>query len=201
VESPCPQRAELHGKDNETIKPYVNLMNTAETSKGNIPSEPLLRRNRFGKSFRKHATRAAALVSLMLVVALAGESRVQAVPLNPGVTQLLKGYAAEAKTANATFSEFSAEKGKTLYFQERRHSTKNELRSCSNCHTLDPRKSGKSNTGQPIEPLSPAANPKAFTDVKNIEKWFSRNCPWVLERSCSAEEKGHFIAYLFSLGG
>ena len=151
--------------------------------------------------FFRCAPRIAHAMAFAALLIFIGASSTGAAPLNSVVESLLKEYSQKAKSENQAFSNFSADAGKTLFFQERRHSKKNEMRGCTTCHTKDVRQSGKSTTGQPIDPLSPAVNSKAFTDVKNIEKWFSRNCPWVLERNCSAEEKGNFITYLFSLGG
>jgi hypothetical protein len=48
-------------------------------------------------------------------------------------------------------------------------------------------------------PLSPTANKQRFSDSANVEKWFKRNCQDVLERACTAQEKGDFIAYVLSV--
>ena len=55
-------------------------------------------------------------------------------------------------------------------------------------------------TGKAIEPMATAANPRRFTDVAKVEKWFKRNCKDVLDRECTAREKGDVITYLRSLG-
>jgi hypothetical protein len=47
--------------------------------------------------------------------------------------------------------------------------------------------------------MAPSANPQRFTDAAKVEKWFKRNCNDVLRRSCTAEEKGDFIAYMLSI--
>ena len=54
-------------------------------------------------------------------------------------------------------------------------------------------------TGKAIEPLAPAANPKAFTDTAKVDKWLRRNCNDVLKRECSAGEKADLLAYLQTL--
>ena len=148
--------------------------------------------------------RRAGFVPLMLALGLAltawtgaGQSAA-ATPMTPAASELLQELAVEAKASNPAFAGFDAEKGKAFYHAERKHAKKNEMRSCATCHTADPRKPGTSDTGKDILPLAPVANAKAFTDRKNIDKWFSRNCPWVLERACTAEERGHFITYVFS---
>ena len=63
----------------------------------------------------------------------------------------------------------------------------------------DPTREGRSDVGKTIAPLAPTANPQRFTDVSETEKWFHRNCRWVLGRTCTAQEKGDFITFLFSL--
>ena len=50
-----------------------------------------------------------------------------------------------------------------------------------------------------IRALAPAANAQRFTDAAKVEKWFKRNCNEVLERACTAQEKGDVLAYLMSL--
>lgn len=72
--------------------------------------------------------------------------------------------------------------------------------SCASCHGTPPTKEGKhASTGKPIAPLSPAFNPKAFTDTAKVDKWFRRNCNDVLKRECSASEKADVLAYLVGL--
>lgn len=93
---------------------------------------------------------------------------------------------------------FSAEEGKKLHNSKRVHSNKEE-RSCTTCHTANPAAQGKTPVGKVIEPLSPAVNKERFTDPKKVEKWFKRNCEWVLERECTPKEKGDFITYMMSL--
>jgi hypothetical protein len=50
-----------------------------------------------------------------------------------------------------------------------------------------------------IEPMATIANPQRFTDSAKVEKWFGRNCKDVLERVCTAQEKGDYILYLISV--
>lgn len=94
---------------------------------------------------------------------------------------------------------FSAEEGRRLFNSKRTHSAKKEERSCTTCHTADPRQPGKTVVGKVIEPLAPSVNKERFTDPEKIEKWFKRNCTWVLERECAPREKGDFITYMMSL--
>lgn len=72
--------------------------------------------------------------------------------------------------------------------------------SCASCHGTPPTTQGKhANTGKVIAPLAPAFNPKAFTVIAKVDKWFRRNCNDVLSRECSASEKADVLAYLNSL--
>jgi len=70
-------------------------------------------------------------------------------------------------------------------------------RSCQTCHGMDLRQSGQHiRTGKMIEPMAMSVNPERFTDAKKIEKWFHRNCTWVLGRVCTAQEKSNILSYL-----
>lgn len=138
------------------------------------------------------------LLTVITVLGIASEGRA-ASELNAEVRAHMEGYASEAKKADPGFSGFSAEAGKEFFYGERLHSVKKKLRSCTTCHTKDPSKPGKTTVGKVIDPVSPAVNPERFTSVKKIEKWFRRNCKWVLERECTPREKGDYITYMFSL--
>lgn len=84
-------------------------------------------------------------------------------------------------------------------FWTAKHTIKGEMRSCSACHTENPRDAGKHvRTAKLIKPLSPAVNPRSLTDDKKIEKWFLRNCKWTLGRECSAREKADVLVFLKS---
>lgn len=131
--------------------------------------------------------------SLALLLALAGANAIAAAP-----TDVLKDYAAAARMENPAFKEFSAQRGEALYHAERTHSKSAKV-SCSGCHTDNPKNAGQTRAHKQIEPMAPSANPQRLTDPAKIEKWFSRNCPDVLERACSAQEKGDFITYLLSI--
>jgi hypothetical protein len=45
-------------------------------------------------------------------------------------------------------------------------------------------------------PRPPAPNPQRYTAAAKVEKWFRRNCHDVLQRECTPQEKGDFIAWL-----
>jgi len=113
---------------------------------------------------------------------------------NAQMNAMLDGLKKEAGVQS-----FSAEEGKKLYNAKRVHSQKKEERSCATCHTSDPAASGKTPVGKVIEPMSPAVNKERFIDPKKVDKWFKRNCEWVLERECTPKEKGDFITYMTTL--
>jgi cytochrome c peroxidase len=110
---------------------------------------------------------------------------------------LINRYRQEAQRTEPELKAFSPEAGKRLYFTERDKG--GEKISCASCHTSDARSSGKSRAGKVIEPLAPTANPARFTDEAKVEKWFRRNCADVLDRPCTAKEKGEFLSYLLSI--
>jgi len=112
--------------------------------------------------------------------------------------ELLKQYEAQAKQENPAFSGFSADRGASFFRTERTHSDGKKV-SCSTCHTADPRNQGKTRANKVIEPMAPIVNPQRFTDAAKVEKWFGRNCKDVLERACTAQEKGDYIQYLVNV--
>lgn len=132
--------------------------------------------------------------ALAAIVSLGAPFAVHAGTLNPDMLSLVSTFQKDAGV-----KAFSAEDGKKLFNSKRMHSQKKEERSCTTCHTADPSKQGKTVVGKVIEPISPAVNKERFTDPKKVEKWFKRNCEWVLERECTSKEKGDFITYMMSL--
>jgi len=72
--------------------------------------------------------------------------------------------------------------------------------SCASCHNTVPTSAGRhAITGKSLAPLAPAFNPQAFTDQRQVEKWFRRNCQDVVQRECSPAEKADVLAWLRSL--
>lgn len=112
--------------------------------------------------------------------------------------ELIKQYEAQAKQENPAFTGFSADKGASFFITEHIRSDGKKV-SCSTCHTSDPRKQGKTRANKVIEPMAPIVNPQRLTDAAKVEKWFGRNCKDVLERTCTAQEKGDYIQYLLSI--
>lgn len=103
-----------------------------------------------------------------------------------------------AQKAGVPVSGLSAQRGAALYRTEHPGRDAQPV-SCASCHTASPTQAGRTRVGKRIEPLAPIANPERFTDAAKVEKWFRRNCMDVLQRECSAQEKGDFIAWLSQL--
>ncbi len=127
--------------------------------------------------------------TLLAVVVLTGT-----LPVISFANPVQDSYRAAAKQENPAFKDFSAVAGRKLY------SNKVGDLACASCHTDSPLAAGKHvKTNKEILPLAPAANPKRFSDLANVEKWFKRNCNDVLKRACTAQEKGDFMAYVLSV--
>lgn len=101
-------------------------------------------------------------------------------------------YAQQAGVAVTTLSPTRGE----AFYRSEHPGRGSAAQSCATCHTADPKQAGRTRVGKRIEPLAPAANRQRFTDAAKVEKWFRRNCTDVLQRECSAQEKGDFIAWL-----
>lgn len=133
------------------------------------------------------------LFSLPLAVAIALTSPYA--HAQPGIrTALLDGYRSAAMKEDAGFRDFSAHRGENFFF------AKHGEMSCSTCHSDNPKASGKhAKTGKRIEALAPVANTQRLSDPAKVEKWFKRNCNDVLQRACTAREKGDFVTWLVSV--
>ena len=128
-------------------------------------------------------------VALALVPALAASA-------DPARDAILQGYAAEAAKTLPDFAGFSAERGRSLYFGPHQGG-QTETNACAVCHTANPAGPGQHyKTGRSIDPMAVSANPARFTDPKEVEKRFARDCKNVLGRPCTAQEKGDFITFL-----
>lgn len=129
------------------------------------------------------------LISLGLAILTAGPVTAADV-----VEERLSAYEADGA------GPFDAERGKAMWTQKFTHAKADKPRSCATCHTDNPRNTGKhARTGKAIEPLAPSVNPKRLTEVREIEKWFMRNCKWTVGRECTAQEKGDILSYLRKL--
>lgn len=115
-------------------------------------------------------------------------SSLLAVPVPPAVVGLLDGYRAAGAVPNAAA-------GRAAWTRE--VAGEDGPRSCSTCHTADPRAAGRHRTtGEPLDSLVPSVNGNALTDPAKIEKWFGRNCRWAWGRECTPQEKADFLSYL-----
>lgn len=125
-------------------------------------------------------------LTVMLCAALAGTAAHAT-----AVDDLLAQYRSQGAQS------FSADRAQQQWIQEFRDPKTHEARSCTTCHGKDFKKSGKhATTGKIIEPMAPSVNRERLTDAKHIEKWFKRNCTWVLDRECTAQEKGDYLTFL-----
>ena len=118
--------------------------------------------------------------------------------MTPPQQALISQYITEAKATDSGFAGFSAERGKT-FFRERHTGGKPETPVCTECHTTDLTKQGKTRAGKDIEPMAPSVNPKRYTDRTEVEKWLKRNCNDVTGRECTLAEKGDVLTYLLGL--
>jgi hypothetical protein len=127
---------------------------------------------------------------ILLVLALVAATSAQAAPAD-----FLKEFETQARAESAAFKGFSAERGSQFY--RAKHGAE---WSCSSCHTDNPAAPGKhAKTDKEIKPMAPAVNPERFNDAAKVEKWFKRNCGDVLNRACTAQEKGDFLTYVLSV--
>jgi cytochrome c553 len=116
----------------------------------------------------------------------------------PAQERLLERYQAEALREEPAFAGFSAQRGRALYLGPHAGGASG-LNACAACHTPDPTRFGQhAKTGREIEPMAVGTNPARFTDAAKVEKRFSRDCPAVLGRDCTAREKGDFLRFLSS---
>jgi hypothetical protein len=105
--------------------------------------------------------------------------------------------AAGALTLPAALSAADTAAGAAAWVQEYPAADDAKPRSCSTCHGRDLTKPGRqASTGKVIEPMAPSVNPQRFTDTDKVEKWFRRNCNWVMQRACTPAEKVDFLSYL-----
>lgn len=134
----------------------------------------------------------------VLVVAVLASAGAAFAAMSPAQQAIHDSFAAAAKAKDPAFKQFSIERGRT-FFLATHTGGKPATPSCTTCHTADPKKAGSTRANKPIEPMAGSVNPKRFTDIKEVEKWYLRNCSDVLGRECTALEKGDVMAYLLSL--
>ena len=109
--------------------------------------------------------------------------------------EILAAIQRDAQQSVPGFQGFSPARGERFF--KDKHG--NEW-SCASCHTENPAASGKhAKTAKVIQPLAPAANAERFTNPGKVAKWFKRNCNDVLDRVCTAQEKGDVLTYLLTI--
>jgi len=114
-----------------------------------------------------------------------------------GAKQFVKQYAALVKGTNPSYV-LNAEAGRAFYIKK--HTVKGKEVSCTDCHGDNPAAVGKhSETKKKIASLSPAVNPKRFSNLKKTEETFDKHCVDILERNCTSQEKGDYIVYILSI--
>ena len=111
------------------------------------------------------------------------------------LSELINHYAALAKTQDALFDGFDADRGKALYITKSLDGKK-DTPSCTTCHTDDPTQAGETRARKTIEPMAASTSPERYQSLKKAEKWFRRNCKSVLGRECTVTEKGDFLTYM-----
>lgn len=193
-----PRVEDVHGALGE-LAPWIILAHVAMVAaihsrgkRGDATGAAALPRPSSPPEPRAGAGTAAVLAACLIClsgVALAGD---------PARDAILAAYAGQAKAEMPGFAGFSAARGEQLYFGP--HAGGNlQTPACASCHTADPRAAGRHvKTGRRIEPMAVSASPRRFTDAADVEKRFARDCPSVLGRPCTAQEKGDFITFLSS---
>lgn len=137
------------------------------------------------------------MIKISLILLLAA-SLSQAKELNPQMQDFMSALKTEAKKQNPGFTDFDYARGEKIFTTEH-IGKKGKAISCVTCHTNDLSKNGRNeHTNKVIEPLSPSANAKRFTDVKEVEKWLRRNFKDVYVREGTAQEKGDVVTYMIN---
>ena len=114
------------------------------------------------------------------------------------VDDYLDSLKQEVLKENPNFTAFDAKRGEEI-FTSKHIGKKGKEISCTTCHTINLSNSGENTfTGKTIEPLSPKANSKRFTQIKEIEKWMKRNFNDVYNREGTALEKGDVTTYIIN---
>lgn len=114
-----------------------------------------------------------------------------------GAKQFADQYAAHVKGIDPAY-KLTADAGRAFYVKK--YTSKGKEVSCSSCHTDSPTSEGKhSETGKPIQPLSPMVNAKRFSNLQHVEKNFTSHCRDILGRDCTPQEKGDYITYLLAI--
>lgn len=134
----------------------------------------------------------------LLLASLVAVSLIQAKELNTQMQEFMNTLKVEAKKQNPNFTEFDYTRGEKIFTTEH-IGKKGKLISCVTCHTSNLSNKGMNeHTNKVIEPLSPSANAKRFTDVKEVKKWLRRNFNDVYKREGTAQEQGDVVTYIIN---
>jgi len=114
------------------------------------------------------------------------------------VNDYLNSLKQEVQKTEPSFTNFDVKRGEEI-FTSKHIGKKGKEISCTSCHGINLSQDGKNFfTGKIISPLSPKANPKRLTKLKNIKKWLKRNFKDVYNRVGTAKEKGDVITYILT---
>lgn len=117
---------------------------------------------------------------------------------NQEMQNFLEELKTQAKAQNPNFVDFSAKEGERIFVTQS-VGREGKTLSCESCHQSDLRKEGLNVfTNKPLEPLSPNANPKRLSEVKEVKKWLKRNFKDVYAREGSPKEQGDVLLYILS---
>ena len=109
------------------------------------------------------------------------------------ITTMQESYRSGGATA------FSASRGESMWTQTFTQKKSGQQVNCASCHSTRLTQPGSHiRTGKVIAAMAVSANADRFNDAAKIEKWFLRNCKWTMNRTCTAQEKGDFLAYFQS---
>jgi len=128
--------------------------------------------------------------SILIIVAM---FFCQAALAQTAVDEALKSYSENGKL------KFDAKRGQAMW-SKKFPAKDGKDRQCTSCHGADLAKDGKhAKSGKLIKPMAASVNPKRYTKLKKINKWFKRNCKWTVGRECTNQEKGDILKYLSQL--
>ena len=104
----------------------------------------------------------------------------------------------EVKKSESNFKGFDYKRGEEI-FTSKHIGKKGKKISCTSCHGINLQKEHKNFfTGKVIKPLSPKANPKRLTNIKDVRKWLRRNFKDVYKRVGTPKEKGDVLTYIIN---
>jgi len=114
------------------------------------------------------------------------------------IDELISSLEKEVLQEDQSFKGFSKTRGEKV-FTTAHKGKKGDIISCASCHTNDFTKKGKHHfTGEELPALARSVNPKAFTDVRHVNKWLRRNFKDVYNRLGTPKEKGDVLVYMLS---